>query len=999
MFKKIILFLFVCSLYSQTTGKISGSIKDINNLPLIGTSVSVQGTGLGTLADENGNYYIINLSPGTYKLNFNMVGFQPITVTDVIVSVNKTTRIDVQMKQADIESEVVLITASKISIKKDQSGTIKNISDKQIELLPIKDVASIIGMQAGVVEGHFRGGRSTEVTYLVDGMRTDDTYGGDAQTVYLEPSVLKDLEIITGTFNAEYGRAMSGAVNQVTKDGKGILEGSFSSRYENYFSHNNNIFPGINNPIVNLNQDYNFQISGPLVKDKISFFLNVRYQDNLGHLNGYDFFNVSDASDFSADNPDNYYSQHTGNHVHESYCSNSEGGEILNPETGEHITSDYECVQFGDCELIFGGCYDANGEYITDHNNFSCIEGTFFQTNSEIIYAGRNSSILMSEAMCSDYTQVSEYLNYSNSIESIPGFITTRFVPAQIRNKNNEYLPMNNSVSSSFLGKLTFKPSPYFKISLMNTINKYEGSWYSHFYKFSPDSRSKNFSDNNFYSIFLNYMFSSSAFVDFKASYNKKEDGAYVYENPNDSRYVSDNYLRSESSFLQGGQDKNHNSKSIDDFNYKFDFNWQINSIHNLKLGVDNIIHDLSVRNYTIRDSSSTDNIYTPFIYEGVRSSYSEEYDIKCYEYSAYIQDKMEFNEMVLNFGMRYDMFDPNTFYPSDYRNPGNDLINVGQSTLIKTKTKYQISPRFALSYQIGPDALLRFSYGHFFQMPPLYAMYSNSDWLISPNNYQTILGNPNLEAEKTVNYELGYWQEINRNMSCEIVLFNKDIYNLLTTSTITTYNTVKYGLYDNKDYGNARGLELIYDFNKGNMNISANYTFQFTKGIADSPTTSFSREGSNQDPITMLIPLSWDQRHTFNLTCGYNTEKYGATLSAYFNSGTAFTFTPISENALANINLLPNNAYKPSNYVVNLSSYYNIPVLKARITFEVYNLFDALNEYGVNSQTGRAYSAILSDSDIASFKNNYTTIQDTYQDPSQYGAPRSIKIGLEVKY
>ena len=83
----------------------------------------------------------------------------------------------------------------------------------------------------------------------------------------------------------------------------------------------------------------------------------------------------------------------------------------------------------------------------------------------------------------------------------------------------------------------------------------------------------------------------------------------------------------------------------------------------------------------------------------------------------------------------------------------------------------------------------------------------------------------------------------------------------------------------------------------------------------------------------------------------------------------------------------------------VNLSSYYNIPVLKARITFEVYNLFDALNEYGVNSQTGRAYSAILSDSDIASFKNNYTTIQDTYQDPSQYGAPRSIKIGLEVKY
>ena len=85
--------------------------------------------------------------------------------------------------------------------------------------------------------------------------------------------------------------------------------------------------------------------------------------------------------------------------------------------------------------------------------------------------------------------------------------------------------------------------------------------------------------------------------------------------------------------------------------------------------------------------------------------------------------------------------------------------------------------------------------------------------------------------------------------------------------------------------------------------------------------------------------------------------------------------------------------------YIVNISSYYNLQKIGARITAEVYNLFDTLNEYGVNSQTGRAYSAILNDSDIASFRNNYTSIEDTYQDPSAYGAPRSIKIGLEWSY
>ena len=87
----------------------------------------------------------------------------------------------------------------------------------------------------------------------------------------------------------------------------------------------------------------------------------------------------------------------------------------------------------------------------------------------------------------------------------------------------------------------------------------------------------------------------------------------------------------------------------------------------------------------------------------------------------------------------------------------------------------------------------------------------------------------------------------------------------------------------------------------------------------------------------------------------------------------------------------------------MNLSSYFNllpdIKKPKLRLTFEIYNLFDTLNEYGINSQTGRAYSAILSDSDIASFKNNYTNIEDTFQDPSQFGAPRSIKVGIEMRY
>ena len=968
---KYIIILFFTTLFSQTTGKLSGSVSDEDKNSLYGVNVLIQDTYYGAASDEDGLFYIINVPPGSYTVRFDIIGYKSIEVQDVSISVNKTTRLDVNLEETAVQGEVVFVKASKLSTKKDQSGTIKNISEKQIEILPIKDVSSIVSMQAGVVDGHFRGGRDTEVTYLVDGVRTDDTFSRNAQTVYLEPSVLKDLEVITGTFNAEYGRAMSGVVNQVTKDGGSEFESSFSSRYENYFTGNSHIFPGIDNLDINLNQDYSMQFSGPIVEDKLTFFLNYRYQNNLGHLNGYDYFNSGDYSNFNADSTFNYYSEHSGSHVMNDYCSNSNGAELLDPVTRETINDNLQCQQYGDCEVIYSEII-YNGTY------------------SEIMHS--NSSYMITADMCSNDI-------FESSSQNSGYFLTTRFIPAQIRSKVDNQIAMNNFISSSYLSKISFRPIGPLKISLMHTQNNYEGHWYNHFYKYSPDSRSTNHNNNNFTSLFINYMFTQSAFFDLKFSNNKKSDYSYVYENPFDSRYVSDFFSRSESSFLQGGHDKNHDTKILEDFSVKFDLNWQADPINNIKFGLDYVAHDLLINNYTIRDSSLTDNIYTPYIDKGVRSSYSEEYDIICYEFSGYFQDKMEFSDMVLNFGLRYDMFDPNTIYPSDYRNPANDIIGVAQSDTLAAEIKHQISPRFALSYQVGQAALLRFSYGHFFQMPPLYAMYSNSDWLISPNNYATILGNPNLEAEKTVNYELGFWQEINRDMGLEVVLFYKDIYNLLSTKTITTYNTVKYGLYSNKDYGNVRGLELVYDYNAGPISIVANYTFQYTRGIADSPTSSFSREGANQDPITKLIPLNWDQRHTMNVTAGYNTKKYGATLSVFYNSGSAYTFEPISENPLANVNLLPNNSYKPSNYTINLSSYYNLFKTGSRITFEVYNLFDTLNEYGVNSQTGRAYSAILNEADIASFRSNYTTIEDTYQDPNSYSAPRSIKIGIEWSY
>jgi len=253
--------------------------------------------------------------------------------------------------------------------------------------------------------------------------------------------------------------AMSGVVNQVTKDGGDKFEGSFSSRYENYFTGNSHIFPGIDNLDINLNQDYSMQFSGPIVKDKITFFLNYRYQNNLGHLNGYDYFNAEDYSNFNADSTFNYYSEHTGSHVIKDYCSNSKGAELLHPITRESITDNIECQAYGDCEIIYS-------EII--------YNGTYSQTTYS------NGSSMITSEMCSNDI-------FESSSQSSEYFLTTRFIPAQVRSKSDNQIAMNNFISSSYLSKISFRPIGPLKISLMHTQNNYEGNWYSHFYKYSPD--------------------------------------------------------------------------------------------------------------------------------------------------------------------------------------------------------------------------------------------------------------------------------------------------------------------------------------------------------------------------------------------------------------------------------------------------------------------------------------------------------------------------------
>ncbi len=907
------------SLIAQTTGKISGRVySQSDKEPVAGANVTIDGMTLGASTDLEGEFFIINIPPGKHDVRVQMIGYETVVVQDVKVSVNRTAGIDVVIGEALLEGEEIVVIADRVSIKKDQTSSIKNVSSEEIQTLPVETIDQVVEMQAGIVQGHFRGGRSTEVSYLVDGVQTDQVFDREGQTVELETEAVQDLEVITGTFNAEYGRAMSGIVNLITKDGGSEFHGSFTGYLSNYYTTHSAVFIGLENTAIARNQDYTFSLSGPILGNTITFFMNYRYQDLQGHLNGINRFEPENYTNF-----------------------------IERPEP----------------LLKYNTPWDA---------------------------------VIKGRKLYSEYTG------------------------------DERYVAMNWNRKASFMGKLTFKPLQKVKFSMMTNLNGFNpnldhgNEWqsYSHGLKYKPLGRETNYEKNQFYLFSLNHLVSNSLFYDAKLSYQKNYRTAFLYKDPFDERYVSDGYDRTGGGFVTGGQDKGRWERFQEDINGKLDLTWQINKNHNIKIGtlftqyvLDNRPNEvLDLRSRT-GDPTYQEFYYDPDIQRVVFSDYIpsvlpdsavDRYKREPYEYAFYVQDKMEFDDLVINLGLRYDYFSSNTVYPSDLRNPDNLQDATRLSDYPEAKPQTQLSPRFGLSYTLGSKAVLHFSYGHFFQMPPLYAMYQNHYFLIPTGDFQTVHGNPNIKAERTVQYEMGLWQELMPGMGMEISVYYRDIYDLQSAIVMTTYSGRKYGVFSNKDYGNVKGMELKFDYFMNPIIFFLNYTLQYTRGVADNPNSTFNRLGQSIDPISRLTPLAWDQRHTLNFSVNYSKNNYGATLTTYYNSGLPYTFVPILESPLSKQDIPPNGEKRPSTVTLDLKSHYIYEIMeKVDLVFNlsVYNLLDTKNELFVNSTTGRAYSAIIRESQIVNFRSNYNDIYDSIKNPAMFSAPREVKLGLGIRF
>jgi len=365
----LLLFLsFSNSLFAFQTGKIAGEVvEEQTGDPLIGVQVFIEGTTRGITTDIDGLYNINNIDPGTYTVVFQYLGYATYRVENVEVFVDKTTRIDATLNESVIEGEEVTVTAERPIVEKDRTTTTAYISSDQLEDLPVVNLSDAINNQAGVVDGHFRGGRIGEVAYLVNGVPINNAYSNTAAFT-VEQNMVSSLQVISGVFNAEYGQALSGVVDIQTKGVPSEWTGNalayvgqivsdrkleFVSRdaaagpflaYDDFSQEKVSFTEAA--PLLE-NRDIQVSLGGPIINEKLGFRVSLRYLSEPGHLLGKDLFRPSDES-FG--------------------LSNSDRNNWLIESTG---SGDYKYMNYQDrYSLNTSLVYEVNSKFKIDYNLF-----------------------------------------------------------------------------------------------------------------------------------------------------------------------------------------------------------------------------------------------------------------------------------------------------------------------------------------------------------------------------------------------------------------------------------------------------------------------------------------------------------------------------------------------------------------------------------------------------------------------------------------------------
>ncbi len=967
---------------AQAPATIKGIVKDGETGELLDyANVLLVGTTRGTMSLGGGVFYFNGMAPGTYTIKVLYLGYAPVEQT-VTVGPGDYKELHFDLKAVIVETlKPFEVEGAEYMVEVKSAVTEHKVSSETFQKYAIDSVEDALSKQAGVVmragQLFVRGGRSGEVTMQIDGVSVDNPLGSGALEV--SSLAVDNMSMVTGGLDAKYGNALSGVVNITTKEGGEKFGGGVRfltddfGRQDKTYTNYDRFEYGFGGP--SMIKGLTYYLAGDLSftdTENTSVAHRPEYRVDLGNTTLFKFrrrqFNSAKGSIKLA------YTFSPDKKVTAEYSYSTSRAESYRPNWS---VEGYAKRVLYMPEVIYR---DLDGAWFATGSTVPVYYGPWYDAmlqnaRTALVVDTRNSSELRTAMPIIEVRSAVD--NRIHTVIAHTEFDGFRYPYSSYSTvaEDSSYTPFNSADN----------------LTSTRSIGQVAKIVWRH-----------NLTEDTFYTLRLGLVaFDTRTDVDGKDPWEYNHGGIWspgiffgqhrIYQNGTDyyTDPLSPYFVTTSDNFFYG-----------EEYSRTYSLGFELVSSrwkgHLVETGAGVRYNDLERFNLVF-PAIMRQSRYTFEWSQGSNRNVFHTYNPEGY---WYLQDRWEYEGMVVNYGLRWDMFSPGSA-------ASIELVNEDVNRNV-TKYKTSFQPRLGFAFPITERDGFHFHYGRFVQFPDRQYLFASQD----PVGNSGILGNPNLDPETTVQYSAGIKHQFTDYIAGQFSLYSKDIYDLIAATQVTDQQTGQtLARYINKAYASARGIEVTLEKRySDNYQFTFSYTYSFADGVASD--TAF---GSNPEGLQFLpnqeLPLAWDQRHTLNLLLLFAEPGVWST-SFSFSYGSGFPWTPFDRFAKRQDPLLENSERLPATYSLDIQFERNINFYGKRLSLQLQG-FNVLNQdvvispggggispgmingaralgIGYLTETGKYGQALLQDAN-GDGEDEYIPIVD----PRTFGRHRLFRLGI----